>query len=102
MNQRIRKWTSQISSFSQNERESHYPDYQITSQMTSTTHTGSDEIGLEEKIKFKGTAEFTFNDIPEPEIAKIELTEVKKKTIIKAEIRDGRKSKNRDKSSNLF
>jgi hypothetical protein len=70
--------------------------------MTSTTHTGSDEIGLEEKIKFKGTAEFTFNDIPEPEIAKIELTEVKKKTIIKAEIRDGRKSKNRDKSSNLF
>jgi hypothetical protein len=70
--------------------------------MTSTTPTGSDEIGLEEKIKFKGTAEFTFNDIPDPELSKIEITEVKKKTFIKAETRDGRKSKHRDKSSNLF
>ena len=92
MNQRIRKWTSQISSSSQSEKGSHYQDYQITFQATSTMHTGSNEIGLEEKIKFKGTAEFTF-DIEEPKLGEIELTKEKKKQFIKSETRNGRKSK---------
>ena len=99
MNQRIRKWTSQISSFSPNERESHYQDYQTIFQTTNTMHTGSNEIGLEEKIKFKGTAEFSF-EIEEPTFPEIELTAEKKKKLIKSETRDGRKSKH--KSSNLF
>ena len=53
-------------------------------------HTGSNEIGLEEKIKFKGTAEFTF-DIEEPKLGEIELTKEKKKQFIKSETRNGRK-----------
>lgn len=62
-------------------------------------HTGSNDIGLEEQIKFKGTAEFTF-DIQEPEFPNIELTQEKKKKLITSETRDGRKSKH--KSNNLF
>ena len=62
-------------------------------------HTGSNDIGLEEKIKFKGTAEFSF-EIEEPSFPQMETETEKKKILIKSETRDGRKSKH--KSNNLF
>lgn len=60
-------------------------------------HTGSNEIGLEEKVKFKGTAEFSF-DVEETKLASIELTKEKKKKFIKSETRNGRKSKHSSES----
>lgn len=67
--------------------------------MINTMYTGSNEIGLEETFKFKGNAEFSF-DIENPTFPNIELSEIKKKVIIKTEIRDTRKPKH--KSTNLF
>jgi hypothetical protein len=62
-------------------------------------HTGSNEIGLDEEVRFKGNVEFSFN-FEKPDFSEIQVSSVKKKLIIKSEIRDTRKHKH--KSSNLF
>ena len=100
MSQRIRKWTSQTWSFSQQEKELVYQDCQTIFQPTNTMHTGSNEIGLEEVIKFKGKIEFSFEP-PVHEKKDIELSKEKPKKVIKSETRNG-KSNKRNNSTNLF
>jgi len=100
MNQRIKRWISQTSSFYQPERESHSQDLVITSQVISTTHIGSDEIGLTEKVRFKGSVEFSFN-LPEPVLNDLEFQKEKRKQIIKAETRNGSRNR-KERSSTVF
>ena len=63
------------------------------------THTGSEQIGLEEREKLKGLADFVFDLKPE-KIAEITLPEAKKRAQTQSETRDGRKR--RKKSADLF
>jgi len=63
-------------------------------------HTGSNDIGLEEVIKFKGKVEFSFEP-PVHEKQDIELTKEKPKKVIKSVTRNGKPNK-RNTSANLF
>lgn len=62
-------------------------------------HTGSEQIGLEEKEKHKGIIDFVFDLKPE-KIPEIVLPDTKKKKQVQSETRDGRK--HRKKSADLF
>ena len=62
-------------------------------------HTGSEQIGLEEREKLKGLVDFVF-DLKSEKIADITLSEIKKRKRIQSETRNGRKP--RKKSTDLF